>query len=645
MTYFVTNDSGFKAPNVTVIPELPIELLNSNPKMVWADTETTGLNPLVNKMLLLIFTIDDDIYVIDCRTTNEHIKITKAWETNNWVFHNAQFDVGFIYSGTSVLLRNIHCTYEREKIIYNNDNDERGIYSLAALTKKYVNISLSKETRNSFINKPDLDPFTPEEILYAAADVKYLKPIYEAQEPLANQFSYLIYIERKFISVATEMTMRGFRFDVNAWRNNIKRNREQMLKYADLLKEELIKLSEHYPVLNQRYKAYQPKHVKKGYEQTQMAFDFEFDTNAVLNQINLNSSDHIQKIFKACGAYIPDANANTLKEYYLKNPDTPLANFILLLVGDEQKHSPCYKFYEKALSTYGEKFIQDHAYYRNGAYYIHTKFNLVETKTGRLSSENPNLQNIPAIKDFRHAFIAEPGKIIYTIDFTGCELAICAYQSGCPTVTASINEGLDLHSMMATISYRIIKNDPNFIVSKSENKELRNKHKPVLFGILYGAGPTRIASVLNIDKTTATKVYNALREALPVLFTYLDGSSKFATTNRYIQANHVTKRRQYFTNKEKEDYKIEKEAKNYPMQATNADLIKEAICTLDAYIRKNNLDIQILLTVHDEIVFQAPADKPEYKDILKSIMENVATKYVPGVNLTCSVEVGPSWTK
>jgi len=647
MIYFVTGDLNFAGADIKTIKCLPNDLFNSVPVKVYADTETTGLSPHYNKILLLIFTIDNiDTFVIDCRTTDEHIKVITEWQNCEWTFHNAQFDLGFIYKSTGIILKNVHCTYQREKLAFNSDYDEPGKYSLATLMKKYLNIEMNKQTRNSFINKPDIEPFNEKEILYAANDVIHLHKLFYAQESNIKDIEYLVYVERKFISSAVRMSMRGIRFDPEVWRKNIKINLLELKKYEELLYEEIKRLDEHYPLLSQRYKAYTPKHIKKGYEQYQTEMDFAFDKNAVLKQINLNSSDHIHKIFKACGVTVFDTNANTLKEYRTKNPNTPLANFIQLLVGDESKHGPCYKFYEKSLSTYGENFIKEHAIiHNNGHYYIHTEFGLIETKTGRLSSNSPNLQNIPAIKTFRHAFVADDDKEIYTIDFTGCELAICAYQSKCPTISSSINEGTDLHSFMATISYKIIMNDPNFVVSKHQNAQYRNKHKPVLFGILYGAGPSRIASVLNIEIDTAKRVYKALQDELPVLFRYLDNSSKSAIRNRFITSNHVTKRKQIFTDPYKEDYKIAKEAKNYPMQSTNADLIKEAICTLDYYIEKNNLDVQILLTVHDEIVFQAPKNKPEYAEQLIHIMESVAQKYVPGINLKCSIEIGPSWTK
>lgn len=647
MIYFVTGDSNFAGKGINIINCLPNDLFNSLPVKVYADTETTGLNPHYSKILLLIFTIDNEnTFVIDCRTTDEHKKLITHWQKSEWVFHNAQFDLGFIYKSTNILLKNAHCTYQREKLAFNSDYDEPGKYSLATLMKKYLKIELNKQVRNSFINKRDTESFTEEEILYAANDVIHLSKLFELQQENLNNLEYLVYVERKFISSAVGMSMRGIRFDPEVWRKNIKINISEMKKYEELLYEEIKNLDNSYPVLSQRYKAFLPKHIKKGYEQYQMEMDFEFDKNAVLKQINLNSSDHILKIFKACGVTVVDTNANTLKEYRTKNPNTPLFNFIQLLVGDETKHGPCYKFYEKSLSTYGENFIKEHALiHENGNYYIHTEFGLIETKTGRLSSNSPNLQNIPAIKSFRHAFIADDNKEIYTIDFTGCELAICAHQSKCPTISSSINEGTDLHSFMATISYRIIMNDSNFVVSKHQNAQYRNKHKPVLFGILYGAGPSRIASVLNIEIDTAKRVYKALQDELPVLFRYLDNSSKSAIRNRYIVSNHVTKRKQFFIDPYKEDYKIAKEAKNYPMQSTNADLIKEAICTLDKYIEQNNIDVQILLTVHDEIVFQAPKTNPEYAEQLINIMESVAQKYVPGINLKCSIEIGPSWTK
>lgn len=645
MINFITKDEGFTAEGISTYTEIPSQFysLFDNAELIAADTETTGLSPYRNKPLLLIMTANNQEWVIDCRTI-DYASIVKRYKNKHWLWHNAQFDCLFIGQHTGTVLPNVSCTYQQEKLLYTLDEAPKGRYTLATLAESYCNVKMDKSVRYYFVNKPDIDPFTPEEIKYAASDTKYLESIHKAQliKIKEDKLEYLVYVERRFITSAVRMALTGITLDTVKWRATLKENVKLYEEYEQKLKDEIRNLALTYPkVLNQRYQKYQDKHVKPEYAHLQLSMFDTLDADAVLNQINFSSSKQIKQVFEACGVYLDSINANVLKKYRAENLDTPIANFIQLYCGDENKTTPCYQFFSKQISTYGESFLKNHLE-ADGK--IHTSFGLIETKTGRLSSGKPNMQNIPALKAFREAFVAEPGYEIYTIDYSGCELAICAQQSGCPIVRGTINDGGDLHSLMATVSYKIIKNDPTFVVSKTQNKDLRTKHKPVLFGILYGAGPSRIAEVLSIPKDVAVKVYNALQEALPALFSYLEQSAKFATTKGYIYSNTVTNRRQWFVS-DKEAYKIEKEAKNYRMQATNADMVKEAICTCHAWIDKNNVDCQILLTVHDEIVFMAPKGQHWIADKMVELMEQVAKKYVPDMKLQAECDIYGSWVK
>ena len=147
-------------------------------------------------------------------------------------------------------------------------------------------------------------------------------------------------------------------------------------------------------------------------------------------------------------------------------------------------------------STYGEKFavkskdtntlfgdyIQKSKNINATTGRIHSTYNQARTMTGRLSSSNPNMQNIPQTNNLRNCFIPAPGYIFMVIDYDRQELVILASQSKDKILLASIKEGLDLHSYLATGSYQIIDDDPELIVSKTINSKYRNAHKPVLFG-------------------------------------------------------------------------------------------------------------------------------------------------------------------
>jgi DNA polymerase I-like protein with 3'-5' exonuclease and polymerase domains len=214
--------------------------------------------------------------------------------------------------------------------------------------------------------------------------------------------------------------------------------------------------------------------------------------------------------------------------------------------------------------------------------------------------------------------------------------------------------------LLSTQSYRIITGNPDFVVNSIENKHLRTKHKPCLFGCLYGAGPSRIATTLNIPLPIAKRVWQNIRDTLVVAFEWLDQYSTGAIRRGYAIANSRTNRRvsiPEMLNLSPQDrftYQPGKSLKealyNFPIQATNADMIKESGYEIDQYFKTvlpNSLGLlpRQLFPVHDEINFLFPEDMPEVAQRVQQIMETVGTSYLKDIPMKSDLTIDRFWKK
>lgn len=604
---------------------------------MFSDFETTGLSRWNDKPLLLaIFDYVNDVsIVIDCRTMDVQKLFDKFYD-RTWVFHNAKFDMGFVAAHYSHILENVYCTFQMTLLLMRNDMDKMSTYSLENIVKQWYGQTLDKPVRNTFINMPDIEPFSDAQIEYASEDVVFMPQIFKRvfKGLKANGQEKLLEIESNFIPASINMEMTGIVFDKEAWKDAEQNNSKMLAHYEEKLKKELLKLhSKNSQVLGDRFSKLKSKYMNDDELNKQTSLFDGYTKEQVLSDFNYKSPLHMEELLLRCGVALENTGAIVLREFVKNNPNHIIADFIDVLVG-ETKKSPSVKRFAKQVSTYGQAFIEKHVH-PNGR--IHTEFSEVFTMTGRLSSKNPNIQNIPQEQYFRSAFRAslDDSRAVATIDYSGCELAICAYMSQCPVTLDAVNNDGDMHSLMATASFRIVKNDPMFVVSKKQNKSLRTKHKPILFGLLYGAGVSRICKILNIPMDVGQEVMEALKEAVPKLFSWLEDNSARAVKRGFLESNTITKRRVYFRDNERPEYDKIKKAKNFPLQATNADMIKEAIAECRQYIKDNCFDAQVLFTVHDEIVFDVPNTPKgtQMAELLRDKMSEIGQRYVPGVKL------------
>ncbi|HTJ43084.1 MAG TPA: DNA polymerase I [Kofleriaceae bacterium] len=272
---------------------------------------------------------------------------------------------------------------------------------------------------------------------------------------------------------------------------------------------------------------------------------------------------------------------------------------------------------------------------------LHTTFNQVVAATGRISSQDPNLQNIPIKTEMgraiRRGFIAAPGKLIVAADYSQIELRILAHLSGDPVLGAAFRDRIDVHTQTAA---------EVFGVAREEVTALQRRvAKAVNYGLAYGQSDFGLARALDIPRKEASEYSQKYFERFPTVRNFMDGLVAEARTRggsrtllgRWrpipdLRSKSPMARRQ-----------AERIAQNTPMQGAGADLIKLAMLKTHARIAREQLDASLLLTVHDELVFEVAADRAEQLGaIVKEEMEHVYELAVP---LEVDVGIGPNWAE
>jgi DNA polymerase-1 len=235
---------------------------------------------------------------------------------------------------------------------------------------------------------------------------------------------------------------------------------------------------------------------------------------------------------------------------------------------------------------------------------LHTSFNQTVAATGRLSSSDPNLQNIPIRTEdgrrIRAAFIAADGHQLIVADYSQIELRVLAHLSGDPILSAAFQTGDDVHSRTAAEVFGVL---PGAITA-----DMRRAAKVINFGIIYGMGPQRLARELSIPLAQAERYIASYFERYAGVRQYLDATRSEARARGYVTT--LMGRRRSLPDLASRDRGIaqaaERTAANTPIQGSAADLIKLAMVNIDRRIRRESLDISMLLQVHDELVFEVP---------------------------------------
>ena len=261
------------------------------------------------------------------------------------------------------------------------------------------------------------------------------------------------------------------------------------------------------------------------------------------------------------------------------------------------------------------------------------------TSTGRLSSSDPNLQNIPIRTEkgryIRQAFIAEPGWQLMSLDYSQIELRLLAHFADVPELTKSFQHGLDIHTATAAQMFGL---DPAAVSS-----DMRRRAKEINFGIIYGISAFGLSQQLGIPQEEASRYIKFYFEQYPGIREYMDKMKQYAHENGYVRT--LFGRKCYTPGITEKNVGLrqfaERQAINAPLQGSNADIIKQAMNRVAPILAMHNLNARLLLQVHDELVFDVPETEiSKTSQVLKEMMESIVALKVP---LVVDVGVGANW--
>ena len=342
---------------------------------------------------------------------------------------------------------------------------------------------------------------------------------------------------------------------------------------------------------------------------------------------NVNSPKQLGEVlFDTLGLPCPSAKRSTNAEVLEKlRPYHPIIGDILE-----------YRQVAKLKSTYTDGLVKVAG--EDGR--IHSSFNQTVTATGRLSSTEPNLQNIPIRtelgRQLRKYFIAkDENYVLIDADYSQIELRLLAAISGDETMTEAFKNGTDIHTVTASEVFRVPK--------EAVTSEMRKRAKAVNFGIVYGIGDYSLAMDIGVTKKQAGEYIDSYLKTYPAVSAYLQDIVKKAKADGYVAT--LFGRRRYIPELTASKKMLiafgERVAMNSPIQGSAADIIKAAMVNLEKELTASGLDARLILQVHDELIVECHRDcMEEVKEILRRVMENTIDLSVP---LTVDVQAGDNW--
>jgi DNA polymerase-1 len=274
---------------------------------------------------------------------------------------------------------------------------------------------------------------------------------------------------------------------------------------------------------------------------------------------------------------------------------------------------------------------------------VHTSYSMAGTTTGRLASTDPNLQNIPIRTEdgrkIRRAFIAEPGNVLISADYSQIELRLLAHIADLPSMKAAFAAGVDIHAMTASEMFGV--------PIEGMDPSVRRRAKAINFGIIYGISAFGLANQLSIPRGEAKDYIDSYFQKFPGIRRYMTDTIAFARAHKYVET--IFGRRTYVggvndANPAMRGY-AERQAINAPIQGAAADVIRRAMIRMPMALTKARSPARMLLQVHDELVFECPAkDADAAIEIISAVMRDAASPAVSlSVPLVVDARAGANW--
>ena len=564
------------------------------------DTETTGVDPLLSELVGLSFAFKEgEAYYVpisaDRAEAQRQVDIFRPFfesENIEKVGQNIKYDILELRNYDIRVRGSLFDTMIAHYLI--NPEIRHGMDYMAEIYLKYKTIHIEEligaKGKNQG-NMRDVDPAIVTDYAAEDADITLKLKHRLEKEIHANGLDHLLYsVEFPLIYVLADMEWTGVRLDLEAINDLSK----QYTGELELIEKEI----------------------------TEMA-GIEFNINSP-KQIGEVLFDRMK---------ITDKPKKTKTGQY-KTSEEELEKI-------RSKHPIIGKILEqrglkKILSTYVDAFpLLIHS--RTGK--IHTSFNQTVAATGRLSSTNPNLQNIPIRdergKEMRKVFIPDEGCLFVSSDYSQIELRIMAHLSGDHNMVEAFNKGLDIHAATASKIFKV--------PLEEVTGDMRRKAKTANFGIIYGITPFGLSERLTISRTEAKDLIDEYFATFPDVKRYMDESIARARTQGYVET--IFGRKRYLPDINSRNATVrgyaERNAINAPIQGSAADIIKVAMVRIFERLEKEKMRSRMILQVHDELNFNViPDELPRLRQIVTEEMEHAFRLQVP---LKTDLGVGENW--
>lgn len=558
------------------------------------DTETTGLDPHTDRVLLLQVGTAERQVLIDAERAGRAAAARIFSGDRLIVLHHAKFDLKMLRGmGFVVSEANVMDTMLCEQLLMNGRRHDlpQGGIGLAVLAERYAGMDLDKSVREGFLGARSLEALGPAELRYAQRDVEATFKVFERQlaRLASDGLLRVAALEGAAASAFADMEWHGMPIDAEAWR--------ALLATADDAKAA-----------------------------ARQALDREFDRVLTRDlfghtDINYESDQEVLAALAKLGLPIE----STRREQLLASGHPAAAALVR------------YREHQKLVSTYGASFLE-HVHPKTGR--LHSSFKSIGAITGRSASSEPNLQNIPAGSEFRACFRAPPGRVLITADYSAAELRILAEMSRDPVFVQTFREGGDLHAIVASQVFR----KP---VSKTENPELRARAKAINFGLAYGMGAPGLAQQIGASTREAEDLLERYFRAFPAIRGHLEDAARRALDQGYAET--LAGRKFWFSDMERKGAdpgsKI-RVAKNMPIQGTNADMTKLAMGRIHQALWAEGLDAFLVNMVHDELVLEASHEDAERaKALVVREMVRAGEAFIRAVPVEVEAKVADAWSK
>lgn len=629
--------------------------------VVELDTETMGLDPYTKELLTVQLGCAEFQVVIDCTSVDIHL-FKEYMENPQRMFlgWNIKFDLKFLYHQRIVPLR-VYDGYLAEKLLWLGYPAGMHEMSLKAASINYLGVDMDKSVRGKIIQTG----LTEDVIVYAAGDVSYLGKIRDKQLIELEKKGLLkaIDFENEFVKCLAYIEYCGAKLDVDKWKIKMATDLNNLEKYEAELNEwvEESEYSSKYCSVNIQGDLFNG-----------------FDTKPRCH-INWTSSQQVIPLFEELGLNLKVLDKKT--KHYKKSVD-------IKVVEPQASKSPLipiYIKYKKAaiiVNTFGQKFLN---LINPVTGRIHANFNQLGTDTGRLSSTEPNLQNLPHDAQTRACFVSDKGNRWISADYSGQESYLMASMANDEAMLDElINGSGDLHSLTAKMVFQQIPRDMPLKDIKKNFKDLRQEAKGYEFCFNYGGQDSTLIRNYGLDAKRAKEIYENYMSGFAGLKRYQDFRRVDVMRKGYILLSPITGHKAYIYDydelkmqMEKQDdpdfwayyremkqenpecdtvqgvrrlarrkAESEKQSINYPIQAAGALCFKLASIKLFNWLLKNGLlfKVKYCIPVHDEINLEAPDEiSEEVADILVKCMVSAGKPFCTRAHLGADVEIGDHW--